>query len=756
MNIPFTKLQRRADNSDCYPRSERLSYISLLGRTALRKTIPVWLVFLSIVLVQNAFGQRPDLEPKITVGLEQGLRLDIYSDRYEILYELPDYKIATDTILPSDLSQVNSSVNLPLQIIFGDHQMSLAYLFSHIEFAGDSYYELDSIGLPELPYRQLNLFLPDDVSGVDVSVYVEDVVAETFPYPYIPRRKIPLWLPRYELFLDNYYATDGRGFYDGYYDVSDIFGFMNTKGISLGLFPLRYDPSTNSAEIIKRARYVVKLQHKFVLEPISLYDWVREYVSGEHYGNEMHFYDTFTGMTWKEKVADKGNYMILTASHYKDALHEFVAYKRSIGYNVRVYQVPSDVSNNATQIRKFIRDKWWHSEDERPRYLLLVGNPKELTYSGGILGDENNPPTDIYYSCLEHEHVDTERKYNLFPEVFVGRWSVYKDEHVENITKKTIKTENALYHTPKYRKHISMFSGTGSGEKTFWRQLQKAQKIIDCSGHPSTIFNGMNNIGYWDMLNELRGANGRTPFVFVYRGHGAQDELWRPYHFLTGSVEFVNNFDLPFQPFGFGFACLTSDYSKEGNFGEGFTTQFRGGGVSYLGSTTLSYRKDNNKSLKILALEFKRKTNLCIGSFASYVKSNTYKGCRTKWNRLHAERYNLFGDPSLRMYGISFESGNPGSSNAPAYDIVGGGHTPNSAKGLEVYPTVVTDVVNIATTGNGKISAVYISDIVGRRIKRCLYLSSAIDLSDIPNGTYFLSVVFDDNSIETTKIIINH
>lgn len=84
-----------------------------------------------------------------------------------------------------------------------------------------------------------------------------------------------------------------------------------------------------------------------------------------------------------------------------------------------------------------------------------------------------------------------------------------------------------------------------------------------------------------------------------------------------------------------------------------------------------------------------------------------------------------------------------------------GGYTLNSAKGLKVYPTVVNDVVNIAYTGSSKISAVYISDIVGRQVKRCLYLSSAIDLSDIPNGIYFLNVVFDDNSIESTKIIIN-
>ena len=68
----------------------------------------------------------------------------------------------------------------------------------------------------------------------------------------------------------------------------------------------------------------------------------------------------------------------------------------------------------------------------RPKYILLIGD--EIPYSTGELNNISNPPTDMYYACVDEYYTENE---DITPDIYVGRWPVHNTAELEYIILKS-------------------------------------------------------------------------------------------------------------------------------------------------------------------------------------------------------------------------------------------------------------------------------------------------------------------------------
>lgn len=753
--------------------SERLGLIKFASR----------LVTLFFLLLFSQFGYAkvppsPHLPIKFKIG--EYITLSIYDYKYVIDYETPKYRIAEQTVAKSDLTNTIS----PATQNFLRTNLKGDYVFSHLEIDDDNYNKLDSVGYPEFLYRQLELIIPNWVDKIQVEV--SNVKRRKVPLlkPYMPSLHISPSENIYSLELGEFYfpnstlnattnviidPNEPRPQYEKWYTISEPYGFVATKGISFCIYPMNQTIYNPIGEILERATFTIIMEETRGSSSYrtneSLKEMIQQYLEGKHYQGIMDYYDSFRGLNWERKEADKGNYVILTIPKYFKALEEFIAYKRSIGYNVDFYDI-TEYANDAQRLRNIIR-MLYQWDKYRPRFLLIVGNPNEIIYSAGAPQSTDDPPTDLYYSCVEFPTIAEERRRNLNPDIYVGRWNVNNEEEVKNITKKTIKTENGLYHTGNHNREVIMFSGTGSCMENhwFWGDIKLIREHINKVWLPTVTYDGRESTQN-DMIGELtRVIERKHPFMFIYSGHG---EIGPPYNLnyfyfveVNNKNALINNKSLAIQPFAFVMACSSNDYSKTTNIAKGFTSASMNGGVTFFGSTVSTYSLPDRNSFLEIFKKLRTKANYHIADLTAWGMGSYYSGAKTRTRRRQVEKYNLIGDPSLRIYGVALKDGNVGSyapkphTDSTTLQEPKYAYTEADETLIEVLPTIAKDIITISATSGIKIQSILIKDIMGRNIKYFDTDIRNINVSDLHNGGYILTIQYN-NRIYTEKIIINH
>ena len=272
------------------------------------------------------------------------------------------------------------------------------------------------------------------------------------------------------------------------------------------------------------------------------------------------------------------------------------------------------------------------------------------------------------------------------------------------------------------------------------------------------------------MISELTTViDNKNPFMFIYSGHGVNSLLGAPYVLTYSDISdsvlsnrILNNEYLRIQPFGFAMACLTNDYSYNNNFARGFTSASMNGGVTFFGSTVSTYPLPDRISFLSIFGKLRTKTNYHIADLTSWGMGSYYSGLKICARRRQVEKYNLIGDPSLRIYGVSITDGNVGSYTPPykyntpkqeVADTYGGEAT---AKMITISPTIAKDIITVSATSDIRIRSITIKDLMGRDIKYVETGVNNVNISDIQNGIYFVTILYDNNQMYIEKVIINH
>lgn len=279
--------------------------------------------------------------------------------------------------------------------------------------------------MPELPVYTINLAIPDGADRVwleNVNITYSEPVScgNLYPYQEIPETG------DYTFTMDSrYYTYSGFDYFGDAVRVSEPYMYYGVRGVTVSIMPVQNNPAQNTVRTLENITFevVVPEMSKMTNRPAKSGRFPTDLIDMNP--------DWWTTPT-TPPVGPNVNLpqiWFLTSKKYAKTLDYYVKYKQHLDFITRVFYV-EDIGNTPTAIRNFLRTEYNNTTFVRGAYLLIVGNKKDIPYSAGEADNKYNPPTDIYYSCLEKANISEE---TLTPEFPLGRWPVTNDKDLQNI-----------------------------------------------------------------------------------------------------------------------------------------------------------------------------------------------------------------------------------------------------------------------------------------------------------------------------------
>lgn len=650
--------------------------------------------------------------------IKPGLQCDQYANHYTLTFNMPNFEVFRDTL--SD--------------IYGD------YYFSYIQpLPTDEFDYLEEDGRPELPFYSIDLMLPINNTTFHVSnVTILDSVKIDLPYDYRPAQQRDDLSTGFS-YDNSYYGSSDNTWYWQYYSIDES-NYRFYKGLNFAIFPCKYNPLDRTLIVITSAKFDISFDGTNLLN----------YISSDldaHDRLAYNFFDNFIEYPYSFiPPIDGEEYLIITADQWEDesALSTFIEHKTSLGYNVTLTAL-HNIGNNpdSDDIRDYIKSLY---DKCQTMYVLLVGNVSDISttnmpFYSGTQDYMLNPPSDLYYSCLSKNNVSNQWM-DLNPSVFLGRWPVTSSAQLENIVKKTIKSDMCLgIYTPD---KIALFSGDGNcweGKQMYNDCKYIYNNLIQpaSSSYSGDLIDGRDPLipdAFTYMKNFLEDTSVHPTWLFVYDGHGSSSCISSPYHMCNIDIGSVTTSALDFQPFGFGFACRLGNIYENYNFARAWITD-DDGGVSFLGATTKTTFASDKYFSRKLFIQMKNKPVMTIGEFIGNGKAKYYNPDKVVWRMNEAKKYVLYGDPSLFLSGLDFDYRTP---------LMVKKHTQH-LESEDVNVIIENNILRIATDN---VESVYIYSITGQLL--LAQNANMINLQSLPAGMY--SVVIDINHNHITKKFI--
>ncbi|MCQ2350028.1 MAG: C25 family cysteine peptidase [Paludibacteraceae bacterium] len=676
----------------------------------------------------------------ITVTPSNGITITITDSSYVIDYVGMDYMEQLDTLYSGEV-------------------------FSKIVFPADYfglYRELDDIGRPTLPIRPLELQLPDDARNIRVECLIYDrgsdyqtgIYLQKPYYPYQDGFEGTEIVVQYD---SVYYATTGDGWYDHWYDISEVYNIYGTKGIHFGIVPVCYTPRHRAMNTIFEHNLRIASHIKYTIKfdgTTSLLDMMQDYLMGSYSEDALLYYDNYEGLGFEQTAMYKGRYAILTSPEFVDILQPFVDYKTHMGYDVEVY--PNDYASlGASGTRSFLKGLY-DDQRTRPRFVLLVGDDTKIPMSAGTWETRSDPPTDIFYACLNYTNADQEDRY-LTPSVHLGRWPVTLESDITNIVNKTITTELGLADELRTNLYTQAFSSVGNdynhdGQPNaleswqFYNAIKKIEtKIYQQLSYPFVLTDGRSQPNPSHIISDRLERN---TWMFIYRGHGDFTKLCNPYDFGYEQIQELHQNEISYFPLSFAFTCKTGGHILGSSYFYSYAryllTKFSSGAVSHFGASVVSFTNANNNLGFNVFSQLLDQKNKTITSMTIDGASKYFLSCRTEYKRRQVKKYNFFGDPSLYILGLDRLTGNPRNRSVEA----------NVSEIAKIHPTVTSNEIHIVSSNGFNVISITIYNTSGIIVLKST--ANQMDVSFLPDGLYFAVLKSDNNQHIVEKFVIQH
>ncbi len=660
-----------------------------------------------------------------SVNLDDSLIINVFDEKYNIVFSQDIQALTYSDTTISDIDFFE--IQLPESKYLG--------------------YE-DSIGLPHLPSVNFTLQIPADLynnsfTENNIICEYEDYHVHSYYYPYQD------YLGEEQsdfIFSEQYYSYDYT--LTKYVELSTPFKAGNTTGIVVKIRPIQYNPQAGIIRIIKSISFDIPI-NDVPLTDIFAYEMIdaKEVIDAPILSED-------TQLPFDENYLGK-LLIVISDESYRNVLDNFVEHKNSKGFETEVVSI-NQIKNlagaqqlTAEVLRNYLRGRYLEDNVlHRPRYLLLVGNYDVIPYS--ICGYEiiTNESTffysDLYYGCLNNPLIRHES--DLFPEMFVGRWPVSNISQLQVAINKTITFENTVGNYPAFY-NIMMLSGiestVGSNDKT---EADRYNALIDIQNtlqgylyQNVDIYDGRKFLNKEDSIRDvLKQKMMDDLWMFVYVGHGENHLLNKPINLNNDELQKCVYDKLP--PIALSFSCLTNQILDTSCYGKIWLTRNNIGGVLHYGATGISFTNLNLDMSRSFFNNLNSNNTTSISKFLllSGAKFHSFNP-NINIVRNQVEKYCIYGDPSLLMFGgirdnqIILNSKKSSTLNETIFDV---------------------DLINNITFKDD--CCLYLYDLNGRLL---LYgessdLNTIDKINCLPIGIYF--VLLDNDKIVTTyKFIIN-
>ncbi|MBN1327696.1 MAG: hypothetical protein JW996_07085, partial [Candidatus Cloacimonetes bacterium] len=304
-------------------------------------------------------------------------------------------------------------------------------------------------GSPVIPVRTVFFQIPDDFKVKGVLVDPGDQIEVFLSNPLYPQQKNqPLSIPAREVFTqpeEEYYS-------DSFYPSELIFstgsGMTGSAGIGyVSFYCGQYNAENSILKIPSELKLKVELeQHQQAILPDNR---ISELILGN------------LGLTDREIFPEgSGNYLLITGEEFLEEYQDLLNWRFCQGWNVfsaTVEEIEQTVSGTDLQekIRNFILD---YVQQESITHVTLAGDTDLLPdrkffafdCEYGSYQDENEIPSDMYYSCLNGDwdangngiYGEEEDEPDYFPDVVVSRISTASGMEVQDYVQRLIAYES--------------------------------------------------------------------------------------------------------------------------------------------------------------------------------------------------------------------------------------------------------------------------------------------------------------------------
>lgn len=557
-----------------------------------------------------------------TVQLQPGLSLSQSGNSYVIRYEADGIR-AMDTLLTE-----------------GEDE----YKFSYVQLTPDFYDYVGEECSPLYPAYTIHLELPLNATNVQLHVHNIDYTHVDLAFPYLPIQTSITGQPEvvcfdHNLYNDSYLMDQ---YYHDWYVLGQTYIRLFARGVDFSFYPVHYHLS-GTADVMTEAEFEITYEGSCIEDLYHQADFT-----------SAHFFDNYLDLEYfnpimEEPVINGEHYLIITERQYEDSITVFKDHKESLGYHV-IVEFVEDIGNTPDDIRTRIISYYtgYHL-----KYVLLVGSLNAIPFSSGQEDNFYNPPTDIYYTCLDNLLIEDQR--NFHPHIFLGRWDVYDTEQLSIVMRKTIKSELSMYGNHAHK--IASFSGTDSPKLSNIDQAKWIKtNVINASSYLMGYFYdgryaSSSPVSYVDMKVEIEDHD-YPLWMFLYFGHGHYSWIAHPYQFYYDDIDYCTNDNLPYQPFGFSFACSNGDLYKDECFAR-YWMNVKNGGVGIMASTVDAMIECNRWfSRKLFSPLVEYQPTMTIGEFIANAKERYYYADQVPYRRKHIAKYIYLGDPSLYIHGL--------------------------------------------------------------------------------------------------------
>lgn len=616
-------------------------------------------LFFVVMGLVSLSAQLSAIEP---IRINESISLEVLDNEYVIDFKSPYCEERVVKINRISNSEIFS------KIVFGESAESISLVYDKqdesVKDICDIFDYMEGKGIPNTPFLTLNLQIPQD-SKYDVQIKdieywdLNSGKVSTTPIPY--HLKYP-YVPCQDFFADEELKEIqinreeySKKQFNKLFTISEPYGAMGTSGITFNISPFIYLPTEQTVVLIHSAKFIVHIN-----APISLPDMMDKELNNEKAmaTSGAYIYDNYLGTIKKHSsTIDKGRYLIITTSDkYAEALTPYITHKRKIGYDVTLHVQNGGYPHDPVALRKYIKSMY-DNIGSRPQFVLLVGDYSQIPVSYGTLESQSDPPTDIYYACLEKSDIGSET--NFYPEVYIGRWPVSSAEEITKIANKVINFEQ----TTNYSRRFELYSGTGNYSSTFESDNNKAaKKLKDIHLADVQSFKGSDGIDGTFMCKEFVNYN---VLMTIYNGHGSKYSLGSPYDGINSSAisSMVNT---PY--YMVTFACLLN-HPQMTSFGpswirDGYRT------LAYYGSTVITTTSSDTYFSKHIFDYFTSQTdNIRYAQIMEHSAGKYYNALKNSTRKKETKKYLFLGDPTVFSLGMTGHNGNPKTYSKAHNDI---------------------------------------------------------------------------------------
>jgi len=351
----------------------------------------------------------------------------------------------------------------------------------------------------------------------------------------------------------------------------------NTNLANLIISPVRYNPRTNTLEVITSMK--IEISYTYKNSPASKSLLPQTALFNESLSKGVINYnpgDVVPGFT-----DQPAGMIIITDTAFRKQLEPFFKWKTQKGYNLSVlYKGTGLAGDTYTELKDTITKIYNESSltNNPPEYLLIIGDVSRVPYYGA--GGTGNV-TDMYYGEFDGNG-------DYMPEMYVGRLPVSDTTELKSVVKKIIQYEKFQFaDTNKFYSGAIGAAGSDAGYASYMNGQLKylatnyltPQNSINESHfyYPSVLTTEKDSI--------IKLINKGTSLI-NYSGHGDLSG-WLHVNIKVADTALMKNNNM--YPLIISNACQTAKFNTRYSFGNQMVVSGKKGAIGLIGCSNDSY-----------------------------------------------------------------------------------------------------------------------------------------------------------------------